>query len=244
MSSQITISVVSHEQATLVGALLSDLHAHCEAVSKVVLTINIEEQLPFDTTRFKFPVVIISNTIAQGFATNHNAAFKLAQTDYFCVLNPDVRLARDPFPSLLDQLRDSSVGVVAPLVLDPVGKVEYSARKFPTPISILKKVISGSNNRDYEIGTQPIFPDWVGGMFMLFRSASFDAVGGFDERYFLYYEDVDICWRMRQHGLRAALVPTASVTHDARRRSHQDARYLIWHLTSMLRFFSRRALRS
>jgi N-acetylglucosaminyl-diphospho-decaprenol L-rhamnosyltransferase len=243
MSSQITISVVSHEQATLVGELLSDLHAHCEAVSKVVLTINIEEQLPFDATRFKFPVVVIRNTVAQGFATNHNAAFNLAQTEYFCVLNPDVRLALDPFLPLLDQLRDSSIGVVAPLVLDPLGKVEYSARKFPTPFSILKKMLSGSDGRDYEIGTIPVFPDWVGGMFLLFRSASFSAVGGFDERYFLYYEDVDICWRMRQHGLRASLVPTASVTHDARRRSHRDPRYLLWHLTSMLRFFGRRALR-
>jgi len=244
MLSQITISVVSHGQAILVGELLSDLHTHCPSVSKVVLTINIEEPLPFDATRFKFPVAVIRNAVAQGFASNHNAAFELAQTDYFCVLNPDVRLARDPFPPLLEMLRDTSIGVVAPLVFDLAGKVEYSARKFPTPISILKKALSGSDNRDYEIGTLPVFPDWVGGMFLLFRSASFNAVSGFDERYFLYYEDVDICWRMRQRGIRAALVPAASVTHDARRRSHRDARYLVWHLTSMLRFFGRRALRS
>jgi GT2 family glycosyltransferase len=241
MSSQITVSVVSHGQATLVGELLSDLQTHCATVSKVVLTINIEEPLPFDTTQFKFPVEIIRNVAAKGFAANHNAAFRLAQTDYFCVVNPDVRWVQDPFPSLLEQLRDSSVGVVAPLILNPAGNVEYSARKFPTLFGILKKALSGTDSRDYEIGTAPVFPDWVGGMFMLFPSKTFGTVGGFDERYFLYYEDVDICWRMQQHGLRAVLVPSTSVVHDARRRSHRDPRYFIWHSTSMLRFFGRRA---
>jgi hypothetical protein len=240
MPSQVTVSIVSHGQAMLVGKLLSDLQAHCAAVSKVVLTINIEEPLPFDATQFNFPVEVVRNATAKGFAANHNAAFRLAQTDYFCVLNPDVRWGRDPFPPLLDELRDSSVGVVAPLVMDPAGNVEYSARKFPTPFGILKKALSGTDSLDYEIGNAPVFPDWVGGMFMLFRSATFGAIGGFDERYFLYYEDVDICWRMRQHKLRAALVPMASVIHAARRRSHRNPRYMAWHLASMLRFFGRR----
>jgi hypothetical protein len=81
-------------------------------------------------------------------------------------------------------------------------------------------------------------------MFMLFRSEIFGAAGGFDERYFLYCEDADICLSLLKRGLRVALVPEVSVTHDARRRSHRDPRYLVWHLASMLRFFGRRGFGS
>jgi len=241
MSPQVTVSVVSHNQAALVGNLLSDLHLHCTAISKIVLTINIEEPVPFDMAQFKFPIEVVRNPVAKGFGANHNAAFKLAKTDYFCVLNPDVRMTRDPFPALLEQLRDPSAGVAAPRILDSAGNVENSARKFPTPFSILKKALFGVRAPDYETGATPIFPDWVGGMFMVFRSEAFRAVGGFDERYFLYYEDVDICWRMHRRGFRAVLVPAVSVVHDARRSSHRDPRYLVWHLTSMLRFFCARS---
>jgi hypothetical protein len=242
MSPLITVSVVSHAQATLVAALLSDLDAHCAIPLTVILTLNIDEPLLFEPTRFKFPLQVIRNKTARGFGANHNAAFRLAQTDYFCVVNPDVRLSGDPFSPLLEALQGAALGVAAPKVLDPAGNIEDSARKFPTPFSILKRALFGSQEPDYTIDTSPIFPDWVGGMFMLLRGEAFRSVGGFDERYFLYYEDVDICWRMQQRGLGAVLVPTVHIIHHAQRRSHRDGRYFFWHVTSMLRFFARRAL--
>ena len=79
-------------------------------------------------------------------------------------------------------------------------------------------------------------------MFMVFRATVFRELGGFDERYFLYYEDVDLCWRLHRKKLRAAILPTVRATHDARRTSHRSLRYLRWHTASMLRFFARRAL--
>ncbi|HUO44195.1 MAG TPA: glycosyltransferase family 2 protein [Burkholderiales bacterium] len=237
MSPQVTVSVVSHGQAALVGELLSDLDAHCSTGLTVILTLNIAEPLPFAPTDFKFPVAIIRNAAARGFSANHNAAFRLTQTEYFCVVNPDVRLSRDPFPPLLDRLQDGVIGVAAPLVLDPSGKIEDSARRFPTPFGILKKALSARRDIDYAIGAEPVFPDWVAGMFMLFRSATFGAIGGFDEGYFLYYEDVDICWRLRRKGMRPVLVPAAGIVHNARRESHRNARYRVWHATSMARFF-------
>ena len=86
-----------------------------------------------------------------------------------------------------------------------------------------------------------LYPDWVAGMFMVLRSETFRAAGGFDEGYFLYYEDVDLCWRLQRSGLRAALLPTVRAIHDARRSSHRKLRYLLWHGKSMLRFFAKRA---
>ncbi|HET7200570.1 MAG TPA: glycosyltransferase, partial [Burkholderiales bacterium] len=88
----------------------------------------------------------------------------------------------------------------------------------------------------YEIEGKSISPDWVGGMFMLFRSDVFAALGGFDPAYHLYYEDVDLCARLRRKGYDVRLVPGASASHFARRQSRRSAKYLAWHLRSMLRY--------
>ncbi|MGH8671273.1 MAG: glycosyltransferase, partial [Burkholderiales bacterium] len=173
---------------------------------------------------------------AKGFAANHNAAFRFAKADCFCVLNPDIQLKEDPFPALLGALGDSGIGVVAPRILSPAGEIENSARRFPTLPAILKKALGIARTRDYEIGNAPIHPEWVAGMFMLFRSETFRKLGGFDERYFLYYEDVDLCLRLRHAGYDVLLMPQVSAIHDARRQSHRNLRYLLMHTTSLLRF--------
>ncbi len=73
---------------------------------------------------------------------------------------------------------------------------------------------------------------------MLLPSEAFAAVGGFDERYHLYYEDVDLCARLRLAHRDVVLCPTVEILHDARRESHRNLRYLGWHVRSMLRFFT------
>lgn len=75
---------------------------------------------------------------------------------------------------------------------------------------------------------------------MLFRRDAFEAVGGFDERFHLYYEDVDLCARIRLSGKEVILCRSVEVIHDARRESHRNMRYFAWHLVSMLRFFMSR----
>src|SRR5690606_29874744 len=81
------------------------------------------------------------------------------------------------------------------------------------------------------------FPEWVAGMFMLFRSDAYARLGGFDEKFFLYYEDVDICARIWRQGMKIIACPSATVTHDARRDSRKKLRYMYWHLKSMARYF-------
>lgn len=235
----ISISIVSHQQGGLVAALLSDIAAHCTLPLEIILTLNVPEMPAFDAGAYPFPVKIIRNTARKGFGANHNAAFDQAGAAYFCVLNPDIRIAQDPFPRLIELLADNSVGVVAPLIVNPAGGIEDSARRFPTPADILRKLLRGSPGPEYVLGEGPFYPDWVAGMFMVFPAPVFRTLGGFDEGYFLYYEDVDLCWRMGGQGWRAALLPSVRATHDARRASHRKLRYLLWHGKSMLRFFLR-----
>jgi len=232
----VSISIVSHRHGALVHDLLRDIARHCPGI-EVLLTINVEETLPFDSAQFAFPLRVIRNAVPKGFGANHNAAFRKAAGQYFCVLNPDIRLTADPFPVLIAALAEAGVGVAAPRIVNPDGETEDSARRFPTPWAIVRKAFAGVPHHDYEITNVPLRPEWVAGMFMLFRSAVFGEIAGFDERYFLYYEDVDLCRRLRSRGYDVRLVPSVSAVHDARRQSRGNLRHLRWHLASMLRFF-------
>lgn len=233
----ISVSIVSHSHGAMVAALLDDLH-QCRSIGEVLLTLNVPEPeiAALEQGRFRFAVRIVRNRRPKGFGANHNAAFRAASGETFCVLNPDIRLESDPFPALLGCLDREDVGVAAPLVVNSRGVLQDSARPFPTPTAILAKAL-GAGSARYPPDQPTRLPDWVAGMCMLFRSEVFRKIGGFDESYFLYYEDIDLCARLRVSGYRAVLCPDAVVVHDAQRASHRSVRYLAWHVRSILRFF-------
>jgi GT2 family glycosyltransferase len=234
---RISVSVVSHGQAGLVKSVLEDLKGLQSGPIEVIVTLNLEERLPFDPASFPFSVKVVRNSAPRGFGANHNAAFMLARGEFFCVANPDVRLPSDPFPVLLGELSGPRTGVAGPVVVNPGGGVEDSARRFPTPLALLRKALRPGVRLDYAVPGGAFSPDWIAGMFMMFRSEVFRELRGFDERYFLYYEDVDLCARLRLAGYDVRVNPGARVVHDARRTSHRDPRYLLRHLGSAARFF-------
>lgn len=238
MKPQITISIVSHLQAKLISALLADLARYCgNDKIKVLLTLNLPENLPFTLDNHPFPLKVLRNASPLGFAANHNKAFEEAEGQFFCVLNPDVRLSQNPFPILSSFLENSQIGVIAPQVVNSKGDLENSARCFPTPLEILGKIFGWCPAKYKPTAGDISFPDWVAGMFMLFPREAFQASGGFDSQYFLYYEDVDLCARLAMKGYRIALCQKVSVIHDAQRASHNNLRFLKWHLASLFRFF-------
>ncbi len=239
----ISLSLVSHGHGKLLPPLLEDLARHRPLGGiEVIVTLNTPEPQPFAQAAYPFPLKLLRNPVPQGFAANHNAAFREANGGYFCVLNPDIRLPTDPLPILSAELSDPRVGVAAPLVVDGNGRIEDSARPFPTPSEIGLKALGYVTRRPADHAAN-LSPDWVGGMFMVFRSATFDEIGGFDPAYRLYYEDVDLCARLRLKGYEVRLSPEARVTHLARRSSHRNPRYALWHMSSMLRFFTARTTR-
>jgi N-acetylglucosaminyl-diphospho-decaprenol L-rhamnosyltransferase len=193
----IAVSIVSHGHGDMVARLVGQLLAFPE-VAQIILTLNVPESvaLPDDAR-----LTVIGNVEPKGFGANHNAAFVHCTQTFFCPLNPDIEFDRNPFPVLSAALTDDRVALVAPLVKSPDGKIEDSMRRFPTPASLLMKALGGSDGRYVVCEGQANFaPEWVAGMFMLFRSRDFHDLGGFDERFFLYYEDVDICVRVVAEG--------------------------------------------
>ncbi len=207
----------------------------CPEVTQIILTRNIPEELNVGTNAL---IEVIDNDVPIGFGGNHNAAFALCRQPYFCALNPDIELSGNPFPKLVTALERNGSALVAPLVVSPDGGIEDSMRHFPTVRLLLIKAIAGGDGR-YQVnrGQPNFFPEWVAGMFMLFRSDDFARLKGFDEGFFLYYEDVDICVRAWRWGMKVLGCPQVSVIHDARRESRRSMRYLRLHLASMGRYF-------
>lgn len=233
---RITVSVVSHAQNALVNRLLEDLGARCAPGLKVIVTENVPDGEPLRLSQVSHEFEIIRNTRAKGFGANHNAAFARCRTGLFCVANPDIRLPADPFGPLSATLGARRAGVIGPLVLSAQGSVEDSARRFPTLASLVRKAFTKGAKADYAIDQGAIEVDWVGGMFMLFAAEAYRAVGGFDERYFLYYEDVDLCRRLRSRGHKVIYEPAVSVIHEARRASRRNPRLMRIHAASALRY--------
>jgi N-acetylglucosaminyl-diphospho-decaprenol L-rhamnosyltransferase len=239
-STVLTLSIVSHGQISLVSALLADLAKNVATPLRVLLTLNLPEEIdgvsPANT--YPFEIEIIRNVTPKGFGANHNAALKRVSTELFCVMNPDIRLPSDPFPALIEILTNRNIAVVAPGVTDIHRNTEDHARDYPTAFTLATKILGRKPHVSPSIGEIAFFPDWVAGMFMLFRSDYLRSVGGFDERYFLYYEDVDLCFRLRERGFEIAVCPASTVIHDARRESRRNLRYALWHLRSAVRFLA------
>jgi len=232
----VTVSIVSHNQNHLVQNLLADL-VHCHEVSKIIVTHNLPESKLDIPPELKDKCEEIFNSFVKGFGANHNQAFKICKTLFYCVMNPDIRLPTSPFTELLKGFDQENVALVAPAIFNSEGALEDNARDFPTPKGLILKSMGISSGRHYFENTDvQVFPDWVGGMFMLFKAESYRALSGFDEEYFLYYEDVDICFRLRKLGLSLNLLPQVHAVHNAQRASHKNLRHLRWHIRSMFRY--------
>jgi GT2 family glycosyltransferase len=231
----ITVSVVSHLQGKQVELLLRELDAHCRAViDLVILTCNLPETLPFALSDFDMSVKLVVNTQPQGFGTNHNRAFSHCKSAWFLIINPDVRIGSDVLSALLARARAQDA-IVAPQEADENGVPLDSPRGPPTPLEILRRRIFKR-----EGGFSTTFSGiWVKGMFMLTRSCAFAQVHGFDERFFLYGEDVDLCARLLLANWQVAHISQVSVYHSWQRASSHSWRHLVWHVASLLRLWTK-----
>lgn len=219
----------------MVERLVKSLLEFCPEVSEIIVTRNIPESLALvenDT------IALIDNRSPKGFGANHNAAFQTTRQPYFCPLNPDIELLDNPFSELISAMSLSGSGLVAPLVRTPSGQIDDSLRRFPTVLSLARKAFGGNDGRyTVSIDQAEFYPEWIAGMFMLFESSSFARLGGFDERFFLYYEDVDICIRAWKQGMKISACPRVSVIHHAQRDSRRSLMHFRRHLASMSLYF-------
>jgi len=202
---------------------------------RVLVTMNVPEPARWVRSDWPLEVITLRNARAKGYAANHNEAFRRCETPYFGVMNPDLRLPGPVVTELCDRLAVSGAAMAAPVMTDYAGARADNARPLITPLEIGKRFASRHWGRRRIGHRSEGRYDWVAGMFMVFDREAFAAMGGFDQHFYLYCEDFDICARLRLAGRTFDVCEDLRVVHGARRRSHRDVRFLAWHVSSLLR---------
>lgn len=182
---------------------------------------------------------VVSLRRRAGYGACVNIGARRTTGPLFTVLNPDITFdGHDVVPPLARHFDEPSVGLAAPALVLPDGRIQDSARHIPTLVDLaLRRGRDAERGAIYRSGYVP----WVVGAFFIVRRDAWDAVGGFDERYFLYFEDVDLCWRMRQAGWSTVLDSQVRVRHRYNRASRKSLFGLATrqHIRSASRFYVR-----
>lgn len=255
---RISVSLVSYKNSI---AELEDLFASLRGSQLVSIWVVVDnaaaedpsaaEQLRTQVVQFGGQYIAAPRNI--GFGAAHNLALRSMEdipSEYHLMVNPDILFDRTVLPELVRVLdARPQVGWVMPKVLYPDGSQQYLCKLLPTPLDFavrrflpgrLQALMRGYMDR-YELrgleNTESSAVPFLSGCFIMTRRAVLQAVGGFNERYFLYMEDVDLCRRMAVY-CELLYWPQISVTHDFRRGSHRSLKLMLTHLRSSILYFN------
>ena len=206
----------------------------------IVVIENVKNQPSIDPGECNFDFSYLQNETPLSLSENINKAFSYqkGEEEYFCVLNPDIVFQGEVFSTLISAMQKFQIDIIAPIIMDSKGKVQDSFRPVPTPIELILRYLRLKRTvYDLELLPPVIYPDWIGGMFMLMPTGLFEKVGGFNPTYKLYFEDVDFCLRAKQLGLSIGVLKKVRVLHDAQRSSRRIPAYFAKHVTSAIKFF-------
>ncbi len=240
---KVSAVVVSHRHR---AELSRSLPALLPQVDEVVVVANVPGSAP----EAGLPVRVIENARPRGFAANVNTGIAATSGELVLVANPDAV----PEPGAVAVLasfmeQHPRCGVAGPMLLDPDGSWQPSRRRFPTvlgtlvrrtPLRLLFPPLRRQRHHYLldERPTEPVPADWMLGGFLMLRRTMLEELGGLDEGFPLYGEDIDLCYRAAKAGWERWYVPQAVVRHRWDRVT--DRRFLsrrtVWHWRGILRF--------
>jgi N-acetylglucosaminyl-diphospho-decaprenol L-rhamnosyltransferase len=211
---RIAVIVVNHDTREHLRRCLRSVLADRPAQTVVVDTASRDGSN--ELVREEFPSVELLETANRGYGAAANAGLERIRAPYAFLLNADTRPAAGALPALESYLdRRPRTAVLGPLIVNERGRPEITARRFPTPAQILLQE-SGlhrlwppkrENRRAQEV-------DWVLGSALALRREAVAEVGGFDEAYFMYNEEVDLCLRLHATGWEIWYAPVTTVAHS------------------------------
>jgi hypothetical protein len=209
----LSVSIVNTNSRELLLACLESLAG---TTAELVVLDNASEDGSADAVRERFPAVrLIAQEHRAGFGANHNTVIRATNGRYVYVLNEDTTSDDWAFDRLVAYLdAHPRVAALGPKLVYPDGRRQDSAWRFPTPLVSTLGVLSlGRVGVKQSHGDSPRSVDWVMGAALLLRRAALDEVGLFDEGFFLYSEEVDLQFRLRQAGWDVHYFPGATVVH-------------------------------
>lgn len=240
ISLDISIIIVNYNVKEFLQNLLQSIRKAAAGLNHEIIIIdNNSDDGSAEYISEKFPEVkLIKNPENLGFSKANNIGMKIAAGEYFLLLNPDTIVREDTFQSMIRFFKDnSSAGLAGCKILNPDGTLQLACRRsFPHPWTSFCKVTGLStlfpNNRifarynlTYLDENQTYEVDAISGSFMMFPREVYSKIGGLDERFFMYGEDLDFCYRVQQAGLKVYYFHDTEIIHykgESTKRSSLD----------------------
>lgn len=253
MPLDLSVIVTTYNSAGVVGGLLDSIAVlEAEAApSEVIVVDNASSDTTLEVVGGRPGVSVLPQGRNLGLSRANNAGASAASGAHLLFLNPDVRVRGNALATLMDTAESSPrTALLGPAMYDSRGRLQSTARTFPTLLDIaLRRTPLGRSGRGAGRLRRHLFPvddsstarvDWLVGAALWLTPAGRSAVGLMSERFFLYFEDVEWCWRAASRGMDVLYVPAASMEHVPRRESASGAGRVLWHhLASMVKFYLR-----
>jgi GT2 family glycosyltransferase len=223
----LSIVVVTHNRPELAISTLRSAQAAIGAleVEWILIDSGSSDGTP-EAIEAEFADMPVRREANIGFAAANNRGLPRARGRYVLLLNPDVEIDEGTFEHLVSVLdAQSDIGVASVIQNAPDGSLQYSIRRFPSPWLALGEAIAAARwtplhrwreeeSRAWRYRSEQTV-DWVVGAFLIARADALADVGGLDERFFLYSEEIDWCYRFHRAGWRVAHLPVMSITHHS-----------------------------
>lgn len=240
----ISIIIVEYQSIDEIKNCLVSIDKHyqnCEIIVSSNSVYSIQEQ---NAITESFPTIKwLFNSRNGGFAYAMNRGLEVANGDYLIIMNPDVLLISNLNDIIEYANTNPCVGAVAPKIIDKSGIVQDSFRKIITPCRFITRHIKrflkkrGALCYDYHTENSPIEVDWLIGAFIMIRREAYLKIGGLDENYFLYCEDMDLCTRIKNAGYKVIYYPKSVIEYSGTRSARKSKKYTKIFLNSLFYYW-------
>ncbi len=252
---KISVIIVSYNSLAVLKPCLESLRNQSLAHdTEIIVVDNASSDGSAGMVARDFPHLrLIANKVNVGYSKGVNLGIREAKGDYFLILNPDTIVGRDSIALMAGFMdKHKEAGITGPKLVFLDGNIQYSCRRFYTwKVLLLRRTFLGKIFKnsslvrdhlmlDYDHNTL-LEVDWMLGACLLVRREAVESVGLMDERFFLYFEDVDWCYRMKQRGWKVYYYPDAVITHGYARESAQTVinRSFLAHAASLVRYYEK-----
>lgn len=237
--------IVTYNNADIISGCIESLLRETKGVD---FTLYIVDNNSTDNTtaiiKEKFPqVILIENRENGGFGHGHNTVLNTVDSKYHAVINPDIYVEGDVIAALVKVLeKDDKVAMATPKILNEDHTEQFLPKKDPSIRYVIMskfkpfKKYRKEYTRELENIDEPVYIDMCTGCFFVIRTEVFRAVGGFDERFFMYCEDADLSRRVRKEH-KIVFYPYTCATHKWSRANTKDIRGIMRFLTSLFKYF-------
>jgi hypothetical protein len=241
---KVYLSVTSHNDDEII---LKNYSKIPKTIGKYEIVVGIIDNANSKSLKIKseaLGLMYFNDNILRGYGGNNNKNFKILNVkgeDIFIVCNPDISININNFDSLLDSVIKSSADIYGVKVYESGDLKKWSShnRSFPALLDPTVSLIFKKKLFENDVNTYA-FPDWIGGAFMIFNANSFLKLKGFDEDFFMYYEDTDICYRAKKLKMTTIYDPNYYIIHEARRAGRKlFSKSFFMNFKSMLTYFKK-----